>query len=82
MLKKKKKTKAPEEEIVIIPWHSYETKKVFKELGSEETGLREDEVISRLEKYGHNKLTISEKFKVLKMITEQFKHSPNTICYI
>ncbi|MCE7739243.1 MAG: cation-translocating P-type ATPase [Candidatus Heimdallarchaeota archaeon] len=72
MLKKKKKAETPEEEIVIIPWHSYETKKVFEELESDETGLREDEIIGRLEKYGHNKLTITEKFKVLKMITEQF----------
>ncbi|OLS29314.1 MAG: putative cation-transporting ATPase F, partial [Candidatus Heimdallarchaeota archaeon AB_125] len=72
MLKKKKKKETPEEEIVVTPWHSYETKQVFEDLGSEEKGLWEHDVATRLEKYGHNKLTISEKFKVLKMIMEQF----------
>lgn len=71
MPKKKKQTQIQEVEKV-IPWHSMEINEVFKELHADEKGLSEDDVRLRLEKYGFNKLEITERFKVLKMIIEQF----------
>ncbi len=72
MLKKKQKTKIPEVVEEIIPWHSMEKDDIFKELHTDEKGLFDYDVQSRLEKYGHNKLIITERYKVLKMIIGQF----------
>lgn len=45
---------------------------VFEELQTSESGLNEDEVKSRLEKYGNNKLREEEGIKVLKLLISQF----------
>ncbi|MCG3216747.1 MAG: HAD-IC family P-type ATPase, partial [Candidatus Heimdallarchaeota archaeon] len=72
MAKKRKKETMITEVQDIIPWHSIKVKDVYKKLNTSEKGLKEQEVISRLLKYGPNKITITERFKVLKMIAEQF----------
>ncbi|MHA1482266.1 MAG: cation-translocating P-type ATPase, partial [Candidatus Heimdallarchaeaceae archaeon] len=72
MLKKKKKEM--ESEIVqdVTPWHSLKTSDVFKQLDTNAEGLSKEEVVVRLERFGPNKITITERFKVLKMIMVQF----------
>ncbi|MBY9002100.1 MAG: cation-translocating P-type ATPase, partial [Candidatus Heimdallarchaeota archaeon] len=50
----------------------FEIKEVYKRLGSNEKGLETNDVISKLEEFGPNKITITERFKVLKMILGQF----------
>ncbi len=72
MSKKKKKKEVPQEVEEIIPWHSLEIKEVYKTLNTDEKGLFEHDVTSRLERYGPNKLTITDRFKILKMIISQF----------
>ncbi|MCE7741925.1 MAG: cation-translocating P-type ATPase [Candidatus Heimdallarchaeota archaeon] len=72
MLKKKKKNEIPQEVEELIPWHNMEIKEVYKELQTDEKGLFENDVVSRLERYGPNKLTISDRFKVIKMVINQF----------
>ena len=56
----------------IIPWHSMKIKDIYAKLGTSDKGLEETEVISKFHIYGSNKLTITERFKILKMIIEQF----------
>ncbi len=70
----KKKKKEMESEIVeiVTPWHSFSTKEVLKKLDSNEQGLSNNEVINRLEEFGPNKITITDRFKILKMISVQF----------
>ncbi|MHA1827989.1 MAG: cation-translocating P-type ATPase [Candidatus Heimdallarchaeaceae archaeon] len=72
MSKRRKKTTQVVEPEEIIPWHNLEVKEVFKQLGTSEKGLKEGEVIERLQRFGPNKITITERFKILKMILEQF----------
>ncbi|MHA1200558.1 MAG: HAD-IC family P-type ATPase, partial [Candidatus Heimdallarchaeaceae archaeon] len=72
MLKKKKKKEVPQEVEEVIPWHSLKIGKVYKMLETDEKGLFEHDVKSRRERYGPNKITISDRFKILKMIVSQF----------
>ena len=72
MSKKKQKTQLQEQVEEVIPWHNMEIKDVYKKLNTEEMGLSGQEVDARLLEYGQNKLTIEDRFKVLKMIIEQF----------
>ena len=70
--KKKKREQTTEVQPETIPWHNMPIKKVYEKLQTDEKGLWEHDIISRLQMYGPNKLTITERFKVLKMIVEQF----------
>ncbi len=71
-MSKKRKKVAVTEVVEEIPWHNMKTKEVFKKLESSEKGLKEQDVVSKLQIYGANKITIIERFKILKMIAEQF----------
>ncbi|MHA1302868.1 MAG: cation-translocating P-type ATPase [Candidatus Heimdallarchaeaceae archaeon] len=57
-----------------VPWFSLEKDEVFKRLSTSEKGLTEEEVQERLLRYGENKIIIKERFKILKMIIEQFQN--------
>src|SRR4030066_204075 len=58
-----------------IAWHSIETPQVLKELNTDlHKGLMEDEVKSRLEKYGYNELKKEEKVSPLTLFINQFKN--------
>ncbi|MHA1211728.1 MAG: cation-translocating P-type ATPase, partial [Candidatus Heimdallarchaeota archaeon] len=56
----------------VVFWHNMKIKNVFKKLQTNEKGLSENEVVLRLEKYGPNKISIVKRFKMLKMLYEQF----------
>ena len=70
--RKKKREQSTEVVVETIPWHNMPIKKVYDKLQTDEKGLWEKDIVSRLQMYGPNKLTITERFKVLKMIIEQF----------
>ncbi len=72
MSKRSKKQNQVTLEREIIPWHSMKNKEIYEKLGTSDKGLEETEVISKFHIYGPNKLTITERFKILKMIIEQF----------
>jgi len=56
-------------------WHSMESALVLKELKADpHTGLSEDEVKSRLEKYGYNELKKEEKISPFTLFFNQFKN--------
>src|SRR4030043_2220809 len=56
-------------------WHSMESAQVLKDLNTDlHTGLSEDEVKSRLEKYGYNELKKEEKISPLILFFNQFKN--------
>ena len=56
-------------------WHSIEAPQVLKELGTDvHKGLTEDEVNSRLEKYGYNELKKEEKISPFTLFINQFKN--------
>ena len=56
-------------------WHAMETAEVLKELQSDpDLGLKEEEVQSRLEKYGLNELKKEEKASPLLLFLNQFKN--------
>jgi len=56
-------------------WHSIEPVQVLKELNTDiHRGLTEDEVKSRLEKYGYNELKKEEKISPLTLFINQFKN--------
>ena len=71
-MSKKRKKQVVTEVVEEIPWHNMKTKEILKKLGSDEKGLWEGDVVSKLEIHGPNKITITERFKILKMIMEQF----------
>ena len=72
MPRKKKKEMESEIVEVVTPWHSFSAKEVLKQLDSSREGLSNDKVVTKLEKFGPNKITITDRFKVLKMISAQF----------
>ncbi|MHA1515934.1 MAG: cation-translocating P-type ATPase [Candidatus Heimdallarchaeaceae archaeon] len=72
MSKKSKKQNNVTLDREIIPWHSMKIKEIYKKLETSDKGLEETEVVSKFQIYGPNKLTITERFKILKMIIEQF----------
>src|SRR3989304_6868326 len=56
-------------------WHSIDTGQVLKELHTDlHHGLTEDEVKSRLEKYGYNELKKEEKISPFTLFINQFKN--------
>lgn len=56
-------------------WHSIEVTQVLKELDTDlHKGLTEDEVKSRLEKYGYNELKKEEKISPFMLFFNQFKN--------
>jgi Ca2+-transporting ATPase len=56
-------------------WHSIEVAQVLKELDSDiHRGLTEDEVKSRLEKYGYNELKKEERASPFSIFINQFKN--------
>lgn len=56
-------------------WHSMESALVLKDLNTDlHTGLSEEEVKSRLEKYGYNELKKEEKISPLILFFNQFKN--------
>jgi len=56
-------------------WHSIETVQVLKELNTDiHRGLTEDEVKTRLEKYGYNELKKEEKISPFTLFINQFKN--------
>src|SRR4030042_3545138 len=58
-----------------IAWHSIEAPQVLKELDTDlHKGLTEEEVKSRLEKYGYNELKKEEKISPLTLFVNQFKN--------
>ena len=58
-----------------IAWHSIEVPQVLKELDTDlHKGLTEEEVKSRLEKYGYNELKKEEKISPLTLFVNQFKN--------
>ncbi len=75
MTRKKHKTKEEVTEDVQESWHSIGTDTVLHRLGTDkEKGLTESEAKHRLEKYGPNTLIEEEeRFKVLKLVVDQFK---------
>ena len=69
----KKKSKTVTNEVVeTVPWHNMKVKAVYDKLGTHEKGLWEKDVVDRLSEFGPNKITITERFKILKMLAEQF----------
>ncbi len=72
MSKKREKKKPVNEVLKAVSWHNMKIKEVYKKLETSDNGLGETEITSRLQYYGPNKLTITERFKILKMIWEQF----------
>ncbi|MHA1352794.1 MAG: cation-translocating P-type ATPase, partial [Candidatus Heimdallarchaeaceae archaeon] len=70
---KKKKLEEPEEVKEEVYWHALKKEEVFKRLNTSENGLSSEEVSKRHEIYGLNKIVIKERFKILKMIIEQFQ---------
>ncbi|MCG3227686.1 MAG: cation-translocating P-type ATPase [Candidatus Heimdallarchaeota archaeon] len=71
-MSKKRKKEVVTEVVEEIPWHNMKTKEILKKLGSDEKGLWDRDVVTKLETHGPNRITITEKFKILKMIFEQF----------
>ncbi len=58
-----------------LNWHSMDGATVLRELDTDpHRGLAEDEVRSRLEKYGHNELKKEEKASPLTLFFNQFKN--------
>ncbi|MBM4141131.1 MAG: cation-translocating P-type ATPase [Nitrospira sp.] len=56
-------------------WHAMETAHVLKELDTNShSGLTENEIISRLEKYGYNELKKEEKVSPFTLFINQFKN--------
>jgi len=56
-------------------WHSMEVAQVTKELNTDpDKGLTEDEVKSRLEKYGYNELKKEKKVSGFRIFLNQFKN--------
>src|SRR4030065_365956 len=56
-------------------WHSIEATQVLKELNTDpHKGLNEDEIKTRLEKYGYNELKKEEKISPLTLFFNQFKN--------
>ena len=56
-------------------WHAIEPVQVLKELNTDiHRGLTEDEVKSRLEKYGYNELKKEEKVSPFILFINQFKN--------
>jgi Ca2+-transporting ATPase len=56
-------------------WHSMEIAQALKELGTDpHKGLTEEEVKSRLEKYGYNELKKEEKISSFTLFINQFKN--------
>ena len=56
-------------------WHSMEVEQVTKELNTDpHTGLTEEEVKSRLEKYGYNELKKGKKISGFTIFVNQFKN--------
>ncbi len=55
-------------------WHSIEPAQVLKELNTDLHGLTEDEVKSRLEKYGYNELKKEEGISPFTLFINQFKN--------
>lgn len=56
-------------------WHSIDAEKVLKELNTDSHhGLTEDEVRSRLEKYGYNELKKEERISPFTIFINQFKN--------
>ena len=70
---KKKKLVEPEEVKEEVYWHALKKEEIFERLNTSENGLSSEEVTKRHEIYGLNKIIIKERFKILKMIIEQFK---------
>jgi Ca2+-transporting ATPase len=64
-------------------WHSLEIAQALKELGTDShQGLSDEEVRSRLEKYGYNELKEEEKTSSLTLFINQFKNIMITILLI
>lgn len=59
-----------------LAWHSLEIRQVLRELNVDPSkGLNEDEIKSRLEKYGYNELRKEEKVSSLSLFINQFKNT-------
>lgn len=56
-----------------MDYHALSVKEVVDILGSNESGLSEDEVNKRLQKYGENQLKRTKHFNWLKVLFDQFK---------
>jgi Ca2+-transporting ATPase len=55
------------------PWHSMEIKETLQSLNTKETGLSEEEVQKRLQRYGTNELQKEKGISRIRMFFEQFK---------
>ena len=56
-------------------WHSMEVDQILKQLNTDpQKGLTEDEVKTRLEKYGYNELKKEKKISALSIFINQFKN--------
>jgi Ca2+-transporting ATPase len=54
-------------------WHSLDTNQVLKELNTDLNGLKSDNSLVRLEKYGFNELNAAKKVSPVKIFLMQFK---------
>ena len=54
------------EVVETVPWHNMKVKAVYDKLNTHEKGLWEKDVVDRLREFGPNKITITERFKILK----------------
>ena len=54
-------------------WHFLDVNEVLDKLNTNLKGLKSDEIIIRLERYGYNQLTASKKISPLKILIMQFK---------
>ncbi|MHA1339667.1 MAG: cation-translocating P-type ATPase [Promethearchaeota archaeon] len=55
-----------------VYWHTLEVDEIYAMLDSSKNGLNDEQVEEKLRVYGPNKIEIKERFKILKMILEQF----------
>ncbi|MHA1779034.1 MAG: cation-translocating P-type ATPase [Candidatus Heimdallarchaeaceae archaeon] len=73
MLKRKEKQQlALQNETEVTKWHGLTVEEVFEKIGTKPTGLSYEEVELRKERYGLNVIEMKDRFRILKMIWEQF----------
>ncbi len=55
-------------------WHTFDTKKVLNQIGSNQNGLKDKDVKKRLERFGYNRIEEDNKITPLKIFSRQFKN--------
>ncbi|TFG28526.1 cation-translocating P-type ATPase [Candidatus Thorarchaeota archaeon] len=60
--------------MMAITWHSLDTKSALKNLDSSDNGLTQSEAERRIEEYGPNEITITQKSSAIRLFVSQFKN--------